>query len=150
MNRLLCIDFGSKRMGVALSDPLGLTAQPYPFIPHDKAVITNIKNLIHEYNVTKIILGLPKSRDGGDSKKAVEVRAFGDRLQQETGLPLDYWDERYSTKASERHLIAAGVRRNKRKQVIDSQAAVFILQGYLDSLRVYPRSPDLESKDYFC
>lgn len=132
MERILCLDYGSKRIGVAISDPLGLTAQPQPYIPNTPQVISTIKNLIQEYCIKTIVLGLPKHRDGKESHEALRVRRFGEKLNAMTKLQVIYWDERYSTKASQTHLIHAGLRREKRKQVIDSQAASFILQGYLD------------------
>jgi len=132
MNRTLAIDYGEKRIGIALSDPLGITAQAYPFISNSKEFFSQLNQLIEEKSVTQIIIGLPTNRFGEDTQKTSEVRTFSEKVASETGLPVSFQDERYSSKAVERHLIEADVSRKKRKQVIDSQAAAFFLQGYLD------------------
>ncbi|MCP4050092.1 MAG: Holliday junction resolvase RuvX [bacterium] len=131
--RALCLDYGEKRIGVAISDPLNITAQSLPFILNSKDTIDCIDKTLTEYNVNKIIIGLPKDRDGGDSKKALEVRSFAEKLQGKIKCEIIFRDERYSTVAVTKHLIKAGVKRKKRKKVVDSNAAAFILQGYLDS-----------------
>jgi len=132
--RYLGIDYGEKRVGIALSDPLGLTAQPRAFLANNKSLIAEIGDLLDEFEVTTIILGLPKDREGNDSAKALEVRAFAEKLKSAHPVDIVFKDERYSTKAVERHLIAADVSRGKRKKVIDSAAAAFILQGFLDAM----------------
>ncbi len=132
--RYLGIDYGEKRIGIAISDPLRLTAQPLSFIPNSGNVIDQFKKVLLDYEVEGFVLGLPKNREGGDSLKCQEVREFGEKLTTALGIKLIYWDERFSTVAVSRHLIAADVSRKKRKNIIDSQAAMFILQGYLDSL----------------
>lgn len=132
MERVLALDHGEKRIGVALSDPLGMTAQAQPFLSNNESFWTNLEALIKEKNVTSIVLGLPTNRMGDDTKKTTEVRAFAVELEAKTKLPIIFRDERYSTVAVERHLISADVSRKKRKQVVDGQAAAFILQGYLD------------------
>lgn len=133
--RLLGLDYGEKRIGVALSDPLGLTAQPQTYIPNDDQTMAAVKALVTEYEVSTIVLGLPKNREGQDSAKATEVRAFGAALTECTGCDILYQDERFSTVAVNRTLLEADVSRKKRKEVIDSAAAAFILQGVLDARR---------------
>lgn len=132
--RILALDFGEKRIGVAVSDPLGLGAHPLAFIPAGPGAIAAIHGLCTEMEIGEIMLGLPKKMDGTESSKAAEVRVFGDQLQAVIGLPLVYRDERFSTVAVTRTLIDADMRRQKRKEVVDSQAAAFVLQGYLDYL----------------
>ena len=134
MGRILCLDHGEKRIGVAISDPLGLTAQALPFLTNRRGVFTDIHALVHSYAVEKVLLGLPLDRKGQVGKKAEEVRLFGGHLSDHLGMDIDYIDERYSTVAAERQLLEVDMNRKKRKQKIDSQAACFILQGYLDSL----------------
>ena len=134
MDRYLGLDFGEKRIGVAISDPLGLTAQPLPFVLNDEHSFSKLAALIKDYDVKVLVLGLPKDREGNDSTKATEVRDFAAQLNLKTGCSIEFWDERFSTVAVNRHLIAAGVRRENRKKIVDSQAAMFILQGFMDRL----------------
>jgi putative Holliday junction resolvase len=131
--RYLGLDFGEKRIGVAVSDPLGMTAQSHGYVFNDEKTLAAIKVFIEDYQIVGLVLGLPKNREGGDSKKAEHVRIFGKWLVDELALPIEYIDERFSTVAVTRHLIESGVNRKKRKQVVDGQAAAFILQGYLDA-----------------
>ncbi len=133
--RILAIDYGEKRIGIATSDGLGLGAHPKPYIPNNTQTIPSILALITEFDIATILLGLPKNQEGGESEKSLEVRAFAEQLSQKTPLPIVFWDERFSTIAVEKQLINANVKRKKRKELIDSQAACFILQGYLDRLR---------------
>jgi putative Holliday junction resolvase len=128
------LDVGEKRIGIAISDPMGWTAQGHSTL-HRKRLQNDlmlIKEICEEHEVEKIVLGFPLNMNGTVGPKAIEVQTFGDQLQQITGLAIDYWDERLSTVSSERVLIDADVSRKKRKGVIDKLAAVTILQGYLD------------------
>ena len=134
MDRILGIDYGEKRVGLAISDPLGYTAQALGYVINDTNCITAIKQKVKEYDVQLIILGLPLNKDGEDSPKCKYVREFADSLKKDLSLDIKFWDERFSTVAVTRHLIEADVSRKKRKEVVDTQAAVFILQGYLDSI----------------
>ena len=139
--RILGLDYGSKTVGVAVSDPLGLTAQKVETIWRKqenklRRTLARIEELIAEYEVEKIVLGFPKNMNntvGGRAEKALE---FGEMLKKRTGLEVIMWDERLTTVEADRTLIEAGVRRENRKQYLDGIAAVFILQGYLDSLSV--------------
>jgi len=137
--RILGIDFGDKRIGVAISDPLGLTAQAVAVIgkgddyDHD---IRELKKIIHKYEgVDEIIVGLPKTMAGDIGRQAQKVLEFVGALKKSFNLKVDTWDERLTTVEAERTLISAGLSRQKRKQVIDRSAAAYILQGYLDSRR---------------
>ena len=134
MSRILALDYGDKRIGVALSDPMNWTAQPLAYVENGSKMWQAFQKLVSEYEVESIIVGLPKNREGGDSEKAKHVRVFAEELANQTKCKIIFRDERFSTKAVERHLIAADVSREKRRMVIDSQSAAFVLQGYLDSL----------------
>lgn len=132
MTRVLAIDYGEKRVGIALSDPLGVTAQAQPFIPNDSKLMPLIEAISNEKNISKIIVGLPTNRYKKDTQQTTKVRAFVDILKKQIQIPIEYVDERFSTKAMERHLVTADVSRKKRKTSIDSLSAAFFLQGYLD------------------
>ncbi len=122
-------------MGVAISDALGITAQGKPTVRRQnlKADLAELKALIGDHDVTKIVIGLPLNMDGSEGPRAAFSREFGDKLAKLTGLEIIYWDERLTTAAAQRLLIEADVRREKRKQVVDQMAAVLILQTWLDA-----------------
>lgn len=129
MDRILGIDFGSKRIGLAVSDPLGLTAQGIG-VAHD---LKELHAVIIKYpDLAEIVIGLPKKMDGSLGPQAEKVLALADELKAATGLKVSTWDERLTTAEAEKMLISAGVSRAKRKQVIDQSAAVVILQSYMD------------------
>ena len=138
--RILGLDFGSKTVGVAVSDGLLLTAQGVETIERKdenklRKTCARIEELIAEYEVTEIVLGLPKNMDNTEGERVEKTKAFGEMLERRTGLPVHYWDERLTTVAAEQILIESGVRRENRKAVIDKVAAGLILQGYLDCLK---------------
>ncbi|HIY18895.1 MAG TPA: Holliday junction resolvase RuvX [Candidatus Blautia avistercoris] len=137
--RVLGLDYGSKTVGVAVSDPLGYTAQGIEIIRRKsenklRQTLARIEELISEYQVEKIVLGLPKNMNNTMGDRAVKSLEFKDMLERRTGLPVIMWDERLTTVAAQRVLIEAKVRRENRKEYVDELAAIFILQGYLDSL----------------
>lgn len=139
--RILGLDYGSKTVGVAVSDPLGLTAQKVETIWRKqenklRRTLARIEELIAEYEVEKIVLGFPKNMNNMVGERAEKALEFGEMLKKRTGLEVIMWDERLTTVEADRTLIEAGVRRENRKQYLDGIAAVFILQGYLDSLSV--------------
>ena len=139
--RILGLDYGSKTVGVAVSDPLGLTAQKVETIWRKqenklRQTLARIEELIAEYEVEKIVLGFPKNMNNTVGERAEKALEFGEMLKKRTGLEVLMWDERLTTVEADRTLIEAGVRRENRKQYLDGIAAVFILQGYLDSLSV--------------
>ena len=139
--RILGLDYGSKTVGVAVSDPLGLTAQKVETIWRKqenklRRTLARIEELIAEYEVEKIVLGFPKNINNTVGERAEKALEFGEMLKKRTGLEVIMWDERLTTVEADRTLIEAGVRRENRKQYLDGIAAVFILQGYLDSLSV--------------
>lgn len=132
--RLLALDYGSRRIGLAVSDPLGITAQPMPAVKRegDRKDIEAIAAVAEERKVSTIVIGLPLLPDGLEGTQAERVRRFAGKLRERLGLPVETWDERMTTVQAERHLIAAGVRREARREVRDSLAAVLILQSALD------------------
>ena len=138
MERIMGLDFGSKTVGVAVSVGLGLTAQGVEIIRRTsenklRQTLARIESLIGEYEVGKIVLGFPKNMNNTIGERAEKTLAFKEMLERRTGLPIVMWDERLTTVAADRVLIEAGVRRENRKGYVDEIAAVFILQGYLDS-----------------
>ena len=137
--RIMGLDYGSKTVGVAISDPLGITAQGIETI-HRKAenklrqTLARIEELVKEYEVDKLVLGFPKHMNntiGDRAEKSLELKAM---LERRTGLPVVMWDERLTTVEADRTMMETGIRRENRKEYVDMIAAVFILQGYLDYL----------------
>lgn len=138
--RILGLDFGSRTVGVAVSDSLLLTAQGVETIERKdenklRKTCARIEELIAQYEVTEIVLGLPKNMNNTEGERVEKTKEFGEMLERRTGLPIVYWDERLTTVAAEQILMESGVRRENRKAVIDKVAAGLILQGYLDSLK---------------
>ena len=132
------LDYGSKTVGVAISDPLFITAQSVETIRRKsenklRRTLARIEELIEEYEVSKIILGLPKHMNDDIGERAEKSIEFGQMLRNRTGLEVELWDERLTSVEAENILIEARVSRENRKQYIDKIAASFILQGYLDA-----------------
>ena len=139
MIRIMGLDFGSKTVGVAVSDPLGITAQGIEVVRRTsenklRKTLARIEALVAEYQVTEFVLGLPKNMNNTSGERVEKTMEFKAMLERRTGLPVPLWDERLTTVAADRTLIEAGVRRENRKEYVDMLAAVYILQGYLDSL----------------
>ena len=137
--RIMGLDFGSKTVGVAVSDMLGITAQGVETIERKeenklRKTLARIEELVGEYEVEKIILGFPKNMNNTIGERAEKSLEFKAMLERRIGIPVIMWDERLTTVEAERTLIESNVRREKRKKYVDKIAAVFILQGYLDSL----------------
>ena len=138
MIRIMGLDFGSNTVGVAVSDPLGITAQGIEIVRRTsenklRKTLARIEELVAEYEVTEIVLGFPKNMNNTIGERAEKSLAFKEMLERRTGLPVVMWDERLTTVAANRTLIEGGVRRENRKDYVDMLAAVYILQGYLDS-----------------
>lgn len=133
--RILGLDIGERRIGVAVSDELGTIASPVGLIRRESDVARELKELIIRYDAVRLVAGLPIGLSGREGPQAALVREFTDALASEIDVPLDYWDERLSTTVAERSLIAGGTRRSKRKDKIDAVAAAVILQSYLDNQR---------------
>ena len=134
--RILGLDYGEKRMGVAVCDELGLTAQGLPTIirktkKHDLEIL---KNIIKNYNIEKIVIGYPVRLDGLEGIQCEKVNRFASLLEKNFFLPVVKWPETLSTKEAEEILIKSGVRWKKRKDKVDKLAACLILQGYLDKI----------------
>lgn len=135
--RIMGLDFGSKTVGVAISDPLLITAQGIEIIRRKeenklRRTLARIEELIEEYQVGEIVLGLPKNMNDTLGVRAELTMEFKDKLQRRTGLPVHTWDERLTTVAADKTMIEAGIRRENRKEFVDKIAAVLILQGFLD------------------
>ena len=135
--RIIGLDYGTKTVGVAVSDSLGITAQAVETITRKeenklRQTLARIEALIDEYNVEEIVVGLPKNMNNTIGERAEACRDFADKLERRRGLPVIMWDERLTTVSADNVLKECGVRRENRKAVVDKIAAVFILQGYLD------------------
>lgn len=132
--RILALDVGDRTIGVAVSDLLGIAAHPVETIRRTREAddIARVCALAAEREAVEVLVGLPRNMDGSLGPQAEKVQAFADALAPRVGLPVTLWDERLSTRAAERALIASGLTRKRRKGVVDQVAAVFFLQGYLD------------------
>ena len=137
MERFLGLDVGDRRIGEALSDPLGWTASPLAPVERAswKKDLGRIRALMQEHRVAAVVVGLPIRMDGTSGSRAEVTLEFVRRLQATTPVPVVTWDERLTTREAERRLLEADVRRERRREVIDGMAASLILQGYLDRLR---------------
>lgn len=135
--RIMGLDFGSKTVGVAVSDALLITAQGLEIIRRKeenklRQTLARIEELIVEYEVEEIVLGLPKNMNDTEGERVSLTMEFKDKLERRTGLPVVLWDERLTTVAADKAMMEAGIRREHRKDHVDKVAAVLILQGYLD------------------
>lgn len=136
MSRILSLDVGEKRIGVAVSNPGGTIAQGvkvYYTSGSRTKDLAEIREVIREFEVARVVVGLPKNLDGSLGPKAREIMRFADSLRDATGVPVDLWDERFSTDEAHRIFDMAAVKRKKRRGSIDMMAAQIILQGYLDA-----------------
>ena len=139
--RIMGLDFGSKTVGVAISDPLLITAQGIEIIRRKdenklRQTLARIEALVAEYEVGRIVLGLPKNMNDTIGERAELSLEFKEKLERRTGLPVVMWDERLTTVAADKAMMEAGIRRENRKDYVDKIAACLILQGYLDSSRM--------------
>lgn len=135
--RIMGLDFGAKTVGVAISDPLLITAQGIEIIRRKdenklRQTLARIEELILEYQVEEIVLGFPKNMNDTLGVRAELTLEFKEKIERRTGLPVHMWDERLTTVAADKAMMEAGIRRENRKEYVDKIAAVFILQGYLD------------------
>jgi putative holliday junction resolvase len=135
--RILALDLGDRRVGVAVSDELGLTAQPVFTLTRKnrRQDLSSLARLVRKYGCTQLVVGNPLYMSGDVSPQALKAQAFAQDLEKQTGLAVTLWDERLSTTEAHRHLDAAGHLPGKRRSVIDQVAAVLILQSFLDSRR---------------
>lgn len=134
--RIMGLDVGSKTIGVAISDPMGWTAQGIETVKINEAIeefgMERLGELIKQYEVTEAVVGYPKNMNNSIGPRAEASERFADLLKEAYSIPVVLWDERLTTSAAEKMLISADVSRKNRKKVIDKMAAVMILQGYLD------------------
>jgi len=135
--RIMALDVGVRRIGVAISDPTGSMAQPLKVIDRQRndAEIESIVELAEEFGVSEVVVGLPLTMMGEIGPQAEEVLEYIDKLKGRIKAPINTWDERLTTVSAERALVESDIRRKRRKQVVDKVAATLILQGYLDSKR---------------
>ncbi len=137
--RIMGLDYGSKTIGVSISDPLGLTAQGIETIERKnedklRQSFARIESLISEYEVEKIVLGFPKNMNNSVGERGEKTLLFKEQLERRVNLEVILWDERLTTVEANRTLIEGNIRREERKKYVDKLAAIFILQGYLDSV----------------
>lgn len=137
--RILGLDFGSKTVGVAISDPLLITAQGLEIIRRKeenklRQTLARIEEIITEYGVEKIVLGLPKNMNDTEGIRVELTREFAEKLERRTGLPVEFYDERLTTVMADKTMMESGVRRENRKEYVDKIAATLILQDYLDRM----------------
>ena len=140
--RIMGLDYGSKTVGVAVSDPLGLTAQGIEIVRRKsenklRQTLARIEEIAKEYGVEKIVLGFPKHMNNDIGERAEKSLEFKEMLERRTGLPVVMWDERLTTVEADRTMMETGIRRENRKEYVDMIAAVFILQGYLEIGRAH-------------
>lgn len=140
--RILGLDFGSKTVGVAVSDELLLTAQGVEIVRRQspgklRQTLARIEEIIKEYHVEKIVLGYPKNMNNTEGDRCEKTKEFQAMLERRTGLEVVLWDERLTTVAADRTMMESGIRREHRKEYVDEIAAIFILQGYLDYLSMH-------------
>ena len=137
--RILGLDFGTKTVGVAVSDPLLITAQGVEIIRRKaptklRQTLARIDELVGEYGVEKIVLGYPKNMNNTEGERCERTQEFKEMLEKRTGLEVVLWDERLTTVSADNAMMEMGIRRENRKEYVDEIAAIFILQGYLDYL----------------
>jgi putative holliday junction resolvase len=138
--RILAIDHGSVRMGLAISDEMKIIAQPLEFVPAEpfSAFLTRLKEIIREKEVELILVGMPRNMDGSYGPAALKVREFVAVLNETIGVPIKTWDERLTSAQANRFLIQMDVRRKERKEKVDKAAAALLLQSYLDVISENP------------
>ncbi|HWD91020.1 MAG TPA: Holliday junction resolvase RuvX [Verrucomicrobiae bacterium] len=134
--RILALDHGTKRIGIALSDELKMIAQPMEFVLAEPFLgfLTRVKEIIREKEVELILVGMPRNMDGSYGPAALKVQEFVAVLKEKVAIPIQMWDERLTSAQAQRFLIQGGVRRQDRKEKVDKMAAAILLQSYLDSL----------------
>lgn len=134
--RILGLDVGQKTIGVAISDPLGYTAQGITTIRRTKKIndIEEVKRICNEYSVETIVIGLPKNMNGSIGFAGEKIQEFSELLKESINLEIVFWDERLTTVAAHRAMLEADLSRGKRKKIVDKVAATYILQGYLDRI----------------
>jgi putative Holliday junction resolvase len=133
VERILCLDYGDRRIGIAVSDLLNITAQPIGFITirGDNDALTQIENFINQFEIKKMVLGLPKNMDGTEGERAIKTRRFAEKLIEKFNVSVDYFDERMTSISADRTLNDLNVPGRKKKGKTDTLSAVIILQNYM-------------------
>ena len=138
LGRVLGLDPGERRIGVALSDAIGMIAQPHVVLDRRQVdAVAEIEQLCAEYEVEAVVVGLPRSLSGEEGEAAAKARELGAAVGEATGCKIEFFDERFTTVQAEAALIEGGMRRRKRRETIDKVAAALMLQGYLDKGAVH-------------
>lgn len=140
--RILGLDYGTKTVGVAISDPLLITAQGLEIIRRDsenkiRKTYARIEEIIKEYEVEKIVLGLPKNMNGTEGDRVEKTKEFKEALERRTGIEVVLWDERLTTVSADKIMMESNIRREHRKEYVDEIAAMIILQNYLEYIRIH-------------
>ncbi|MCR5273331.1 MAG: Holliday junction resolvase RuvX [Lachnospiraceae bacterium] len=135
--RIMGLDFGSKTVGVAVSDPLKITAQGVGIIRRKspgklRQTLASIVEMVEKYEVERIVLGFPKNMNNTEGERCEKTKEFAELLSKRVEVPIEFWDERLTTVAADKIMMESGIRRENRKEYVDEIAAVLILQGYLD------------------
>lgn len=149
MSRVLGVDYGTKRVGLALSDEIRLTAQPYGVVPRHQLADT-LHTLAGEYDIGEVVVGLPTGLSGHEGDSADGARRLGAEISETMGVDVFYVDERFTSRLAESALLESGMKRRERKETVDKVAAAIILQTYLDSHRQRgnsPRAPGVETPE---
>ena len=134
--KILALDIGQKRIGVATCDKLEIAATPYSVVKAGKTAVDEVVKILEKEEVEHIVIGLPVSFDGKERESCERARYFKNELEKKTSLPIEFVDEKFTSKIAENSLIEAGMRRENRKNVIDAVAASIILRGFLDQRRI--------------
>ena len=133
--RILGLDWGEARIGVAVSDPLNITAQPLLSIVNDSDLVANLKEIISKYGAEEIVIGLPRQLSGRSGASASRVRAFSEMISKEFPVKVSLWDERLTTKIALQAMAGSKISNKRKKAVVDASAAAVLLQGYMDSIK---------------
>jgi len=131
--RVIGLDWGEARIGVSVSDPLGITAQPLVSMENDESFIAKLQEIIRKYDAAEIVVGYPKQMSGKAGTSAAKVNEFCEKIKKEFPVKITLWDERLTTKIAQQSFAASGAPRKKRKAFIDASAAGIMLQSYMDS-----------------
>ncbi len=145
------LDFGSKTVGVAVSDPLKITAQGVGIVRRKspgklRQTLAAITEMVEKYEVEEIVLGFPKNMNNTEGERCEKTKEFAELLSKRVEVPIEFWDERLTTVAADKIMMESGIRRENRKEYVDEIAAILILQGYLDYLSGKPELDQLRSE----
>ncbi|MCR5468991.1 MAG: Holliday junction resolvase RuvX [Lachnospiraceae bacterium] len=149
--RIMGLDFGSKTVGVAVSDPLKITAQGVGIVRRKspgklRQTLAAITEMVEKYEVEEIVLGFPKNMNNTEGERCEKTKEFAELLSKRVEVPIEFWDERLTTVAADKIMMESGIRRENRKEYVDEIAAILILQGYLDYLSGKPELDQLRSE----